>query len=215
MNVTGKNQSAVKDSRLKEVELPFIQKGDDRFYDARLIHSKLKVATRFNDWLKVRIEEYGFEPNKDFVTEISVAKKKRGGHNKVEVLITMNMAKELCMVERNEEGRKWRRYFIEAEKKASLHFTTETEGSLKGLVYLHTHDAKWFVYTNVLRSIGNSTRSGAVAKRKKTYPGMFFKHLGRINMVHEKFALYMVATKELIESGKQLALFDPSTLNPS
>ncbi len=87
--------------------------------DARKLHEFLQVSTRFNDWIKKRIEEYGFVENQDFVfaTEILVAKKGRGGHNKTEYHITLDMAKELAMVERNEQGRAIRRYFIECEKK--------------------------------------------------------------------------------------------------
>ncbi len=88
--------------------------------DARKLHEFLQVSSRFNDWIKKRIDEYGFQENQDFIfaTEISVAKNsKRGGHNKVEYHITLDMAKELAMVERNEQGRAARRYFIECEKK--------------------------------------------------------------------------------------------------
>ena len=87
--------------------------------DARKLHKFLQVSTRFNDWIKKRVEEYGFVENQDFIfaTEILVAKKGRGGHNKTEYHITLDMAKELAMVERNEQGRAARRYFIECEKK--------------------------------------------------------------------------------------------------
>ena len=87
--------------------------------DARKLHEFLQVSTRFNDWIKKRIEEYGFVENQDFIfaTEILVAKKGRGGHNKTEYHVTLDMAKELAMVERNEQGRAARRYFIECEKK--------------------------------------------------------------------------------------------------
>ena len=91
--------------------------------DARKLHKFLQVSTRFNDWIKKRVEEYGFVENQDFIfaTEILVAKKGRGGHNKTEYHITLDMAKELAMVERNEQGRAARRYFIECEKQ--LHQT--------------------------------------------------------------------------------------------
>lgn len=87
--------------------------------DARKLHEFLQVKTRYSQWLKERIAEYGFLENQDFViaSEISEAKKGRGGHNKTEYHITLDMAKELAMVERNEQGRAARRYFIECEKK--------------------------------------------------------------------------------------------------
>ena len=89
--------------------------------DARKLHEFLQVSTRFNDWISRRIEEYGFVENQDFlVTQNLVTKNSgRGGNRKavLEYHITLDMAKELAMVERNEQGRAARRYFIECEKK--------------------------------------------------------------------------------------------------
>lgn len=88
--------------------------------DARKLHEFLQIKTRYSQWLKERISEYGFVEKQDYLiaSENSEAKNKgRGGHNKVEYHITLDMAKELAMVERNEQGRAIRRYFIECEKK--------------------------------------------------------------------------------------------------
>lgn len=89
--------------------------------DARKLHEFLQVSSRFNDWIKNRINEYGFQENQDFlVTQNLVTKNSgRGGNRKAvsEYHITLDMAKELAMVERNEQGRAARRYFIECEKK--------------------------------------------------------------------------------------------------
>lgn len=88
--------------------------------DARKLHEFLRVSSRFNDWIKNRIEEYGFVENQDFlVTKNLVTKNGRGGNRKAvtEYHITLDMAKELAMVERNEQGKAARRYFIECEKR--------------------------------------------------------------------------------------------------
>ena len=89
--------------------------------DARKLHEFLQVETRFNDWINRRIEEYGFVENQDFVFGYSNLsnQNKRGGNRKAvtEYHITLDMAKELAMVERNEQGKAARRYFIECEKK--------------------------------------------------------------------------------------------------
>lgn len=100
-------------------ELPFIQQGNNQLIDARIIHQLLKVGKDYSTWLKGRIQEYGFKPNVDFFSTIAPQTwgGKRGGHNRIDTLVTINMAAELCLVERNEEGHKWRHYFIEAEKK--------------------------------------------------------------------------------------------------
>ncbi|WP_017196275.1 phage antirepressor Ant [Bartonella birtlesii] len=104
--------------------------------NARELHTFLKVTSRFNDWIINRIKEYGFLENKDFVSFtknlvkpnisqenqdfVSFTQKRvkpKGGRPSTEYHITLDMAKELSMVERNEKGRQARRYFIECEKK--------------------------------------------------------------------------------------------------
>ena len=89
--------------------------------NARELWKKLGSKREFATWIKNRIEKYEFIENIDFVrlTNLSSTenkKMKRGGENKIEYYITLDMAKELCMLENNSIGRKIRRYFIECEK---------------------------------------------------------------------------------------------------
>ncbi|WP_375645242.1 antA/AntB antirepressor family protein [Bartonella sp. OC71QHHN] len=104
--------------------------------NARELYTFLEVNSNFRDWIKNRIKEYGFLENKDFISfakilakpnaslenkdVVSFTKnlvKPKGGRPSTEYHITLDMAKELSMVERNEKGRQARRYFIECEKK--------------------------------------------------------------------------------------------------
>lgn len=89
--------------------------------NARDLHKALEIKTRFNDWINVRIGEYGFLQNVDYilVTENPVTKG-RGGNRKpiFEYHISLDMAKELAMVEKTAKGREVRRYFIDCEKQA-------------------------------------------------------------------------------------------------
>ena len=80
--------------------------------NARELWEKLEITTRFNDWISRRIDEYGFEEGKDFYSKLS----KSHGRPSQEYIISLDMAKELAMVENNEQGRKIRKYFIEVEK---------------------------------------------------------------------------------------------------
>lgn len=82
--------------------------------DARELHSALGVSSRFNDWIASKIEKYGFEEGQDFYSENS---KSTGGRPGVEYALSLDMAKELAMVENNEKGKEVRRYFIEIEKR--------------------------------------------------------------------------------------------------
>ena len=86
---------------------------------SRELHAGLGVGKKFTDWIKNRINKYGFEENEDY-TIVNLAHQNGGaswgGNNRVDYIITTDMAKELCMVENNEQGKIIRKYFIECEK---------------------------------------------------------------------------------------------------
>ncbi|ELE3209029.1 antA/AntB antirepressor family protein [Campylobacter coli] len=73
----------------------------------------LEIDTKFADWIKNRINHYDFIENQDYIIELVYTK----GRPRKEYYVTLDMAKELCMVENNEKGRQARRYFIECEKR--------------------------------------------------------------------------------------------------
>lgn len=80
---------------------------------ARELHGYLNVKTAFTDWFP-RMCEYGFEEGKDFYSFLSES---TGGRPKTEYQLTIEMAKEICMLQRSDEGKQARLYFIELEKK--------------------------------------------------------------------------------------------------
>ena len=87
--------------------------------NARDLHAFLQVGKKFPDWIKLRIEQYGFVDGEDFtVCFPDLGSKTRGGHNRTDYHLTLDMAKELSMVENNDQGRMARRYFIAMEKRA-------------------------------------------------------------------------------------------------
>ncbi|EJF5652063.1 antA/AntB antirepressor family protein [Salmonella enterica] len=87
--------------------------------NARDLHEFLEVGKDFSTWIRTRITEYGFVENQDFILLPKNGEQKigRGGHNRKDYHLALDTAKELAMVERNEQGRQVRRYFIECEKK--------------------------------------------------------------------------------------------------
>ncbi|HCO7490727.1 TPA: antA/AntB antirepressor family protein [Escherichia coli] len=87
--------------------------------NARDLHAFLEVGKDFSTWIRIRISEYEFTENQDFILlpKTGEQRKGRGGHNRKDYHLTLDTAKELAMVERNEKGRQIRRYFIECEKK--------------------------------------------------------------------------------------------------
>lgn len=91
------------------------EKDGKQTVNARELHEFLEVQTRFADWIKRRISEYGFEDNVDFITILNY----ENSPPAKEYHISLDMAKELSMVERNEKGKQARQYFIAMEKKAN------------------------------------------------------------------------------------------------
>ena len=83
---------------------------------ARELHQFLESRQDFSTWIKGRVEKYDFIENQDFFTAPQIYGTANGGHaTRTEYTLTINMAKELSMVENNEKGRLARRYFIECE----------------------------------------------------------------------------------------------------
>ena len=88
----------------------------ERLINARELHEKLNVGRDFTTWIKNRIKNYSFDEKEDYILTFT----KIGERNNVikhEYYITTDMAKELCIVENNQIGKKLRKYFIEVEKR--------------------------------------------------------------------------------------------------
>lgn len=85
---------------------------------ARELHSFLESKRDFSNWIKDRIEKYGFIENQDFEVFNKFGENSNGGRPLIEYALSIDCAKEISMVEGNEKGKQARRYFIECEKKA-------------------------------------------------------------------------------------------------
>lgn len=106
-------------------ELIKIHTSDDRqLVDARELHAFLENKRQFSDWIKQRIDQYGFIENHDYIGFSQNSEKPSGGRPSFEYGLTLDMAKELSMVENNEKGKIARRYFIQKEKEASVNIST-------------------------------------------------------------------------------------------
>lgn len=78
----------------------------------RELHEFLGIDTRYNDWFK-RMVECGFTEGEDFYSILS--KTSEGGRPSTDHQLTIPMAKELCMIQRNERGKQARQYFLAIE----------------------------------------------------------------------------------------------------
>lgn len=86
--------------------------------NARELHAFLQVGKDFSTWVKDRVTQYGFAENKDFATFPQNGGKPLTGRPSKDFMISLAMAKELAMVERNDKGKQARLYFIACEQRA-------------------------------------------------------------------------------------------------
>lgn len=90
------------------------EKDGQQLVSGKELHNFLEVGRDFSTWIKARIKKYEFVENTDFT--IITTTPQNGGIAK-DYIITVDMAKQLSMVENNEKGNQARKYFIQCEKK--------------------------------------------------------------------------------------------------
>lgn len=89
---------------------------DQQLVSARELHKGLKLRKQFTDWVKQNFKE--FEDGEDFVFTPGSVNMPNGGTKQIQdYALTLDMAKQLCMMSHTELGRKYRKYFIELERK--------------------------------------------------------------------------------------------------
>lgn len=82
----------------------------------RELHKQLEVQSNYTTWFK-RMCEYGFSENGDYVAVFQNWKTAQGNETQqIDHLIKLDMAKEICMIQRTERGKQARQYFIQVEK---------------------------------------------------------------------------------------------------
>jgi anti-repressor protein len=86
---------------------------------ARELHEGLEIKTAFKDWFP-RMAEYGFEIGKDFNMlkneRVQIEGSREVKREIVDYQISVDMAKQICMIQRSEKGRQYRQYFLDLEK---------------------------------------------------------------------------------------------------
>lgn len=79
---------------------------------ARDLHEGLGIKSKYADWFK-NMSAYGFTENIDYTT---FSKNLENGGRIIEHIISVDMAKQICMIQRSEKGRLYRQYFLDLEK---------------------------------------------------------------------------------------------------
>ncbi len=102
---------------MKELIKIEVNENQEPIVNGRELHEVLGVETRYDTWFN-RMKEYGFIENVDYVefNEKVDAQKRARTYEQVNHAIKLDMAKEIAMIQRNENGKKVRQYFIQVEK---------------------------------------------------------------------------------------------------
>ena len=114
-----------------------IVKNDQQLVSARDLHKELNLKRHFGDWVKQNFK--GFEEDTDFMFAPGSANMPNGGLKQIaDYALTLDMAKQLCMMSHTELGKKYRRYFIELERK----WNDPQEVVKRGYAILRNENAK-------------------------------------------------------------------------
>ncbi|WP_418808829.1 phage antirepressor KilAC domain-containing protein [Phascolarctobacterium faecium] len=96
-----------------------VNENQEQTISGRELHMFLGVETKYNDWLQ-RMLQYGFEEGQDFnllkKEQVQIEGKREVRRDITDHIMKLDMAKELCMLTRNEKGKQARQYFIEVER---------------------------------------------------------------------------------------------------
>jgi anti-repressor protein len=82
--------------------------------DARTLWENLESRQDFSTWIKNRLAD--FTDGADYSSFHKIVERETGATKRIEYLLTINAAKHICLIERNEAGRRIRQYLIDVEK---------------------------------------------------------------------------------------------------
>lgn len=176
--------------------LPLVVQGATQLVEAKLLHEKLKNTGRYYDWINYRIKEFGFEENVDYflLKKVQHQKTHGGDRRSTDYHLTLDMAKELCMLEKSEIGRFWRKYFINEEKKVRSILPKEPY-LFKGLKPEQFNNRTMYPFKQFLRQVGFSEKSSGFHYRS-AYPNHFIV-MGKVSYLTEELATQIFHSRRL------------------
>ena len=183
---------------------------------ARELHAFLQSRQQFADWIKNRIADYDFVENQDFVCvsenyETQRADGQRGVVTKKEFYISLDMAKELSMVERNEQGKQARKYFIECEKRLqatmpqtyieALQALLDSEKQKQALLEQAQKDAPKVRHYDLVADRKNLVNATHVASKLKLSAVKLNRHLCELSVYNQAVKRGKVFNTWFIDAG--------------
>lgn len=153
------------------IELKF--KNEKGVVSARDLYRGLQVTDRFNRWFEALLK-YGYEKDKDYTSVEIFTLVNNGAKRKLDdYLVSIDMAKEICMLQRNDMGRKFRKYFIACEKELKARADLRIKSIATRNVFTQTlkeHDYEGFDYKNTTvamkKSLDIQHKKGDMTKKE-------------------------------------------------
>ena len=118
---TQKEEATIRDSNqrgddITEQLIPINYSSEQPTVSARELYAGLEITDRFSRWFE-RMSAYGFTEGSDFTSVKSSTLVNNGAEREIsDYQVSIDMAKQICMIQRSEKGRQYRQYFIDLEK---------------------------------------------------------------------------------------------------
>lgn len=103
---------------VSDVLVPLVEREGERAVMGRELHKFLELDSNYTTWFN-RMVSYGFTEGTDYVSKKGnvLSEQRNRSYEQLDHIISLDMAKELCMIQRSDKGRQARQYFIEVEKR--------------------------------------------------------------------------------------------------
>lgn len=139
------------DKMMVSISKAVIGNGEVNSVDARELHAELGVKEDYSDWVKRRIEEAQLSESADFLKF-----REPNRNNRLTIILSLDSAKSIAMLERTDKGREVRQYFIECEKR----LVVKSQAPVLPQTYLEA--LKALVCSEEQRMLAESQRDAAI-----------------------------------------------------
>jgi phage anti-repressor protein len=127
-------------NELIKVEKTIINDEEVNSINLRDLHKFVGSKQDYSNYAKNRLTKYGFVKNNDYIVFNKFIENSSGGRPEKEYIVTLDTAKEIAMVENNEQGRKIRQYFIEIEKQSKKQILTKSPEEIEAIRFNNFRD---------------------------------------------------------------------------
>lgn len=220
MNTQSKAAPIAPETQLIHVFIGTIANHVVQLVDARLLHQHLEVKRDFSTWIKKRLTDGGFVEDNDYLLTQTGEQLPSGTKYRIDYHLTLETAKHIGMMERNEKGRQIRDYFIVMEQ-AALRSNEQsaqlpepkTKKALPGCLTLDQQDAVKALVKERVEPLPKAKQAGATIRLwsavKKKF-GVSYKEISSDNFVNVVSLIARLPLEgELLDAEPQPALPAP------